>query len=234
LKAEDKEVDGPDLERQQRLQESELEKEDEEELPEIVADEQRDLVRTERGVLLRAVEAIMARDHVVVDMLNLPAHELRALECLKAAVDGRDAKLHMFVFASDRRDLLEQALAVLQPNLPYDDASYQLLVTRVGELRRTLTTLEDSEDELIDGSERAAVAKADGPPPDEVDPDAPKPASTLYGDETTEPAKPATTLGDPAEIAAAHEAAMPKPPPPPPAVEPDSEKKKPWWKRPFG
>ena len=223
MKAEDKDVDGADLEREQRLEESELEKEDEEELPEIVPDEQRELVRTERGVLLRAVEAILAREHVVVDMLSLPAHELRALESLKAAVDGRDAKLHMFVYASDRRDLLEQALAVLQPNMPYDDASYQLLVARVGDLRRTLSTLEDSEDELIDGSERSAIAKTDGPPPEEVDPDAPKPPSTLYGDEVEEAPRPATTLGDPAEIAAVQEAA---------AAEP--EKKRPWWKRPFG
>ena len=77
MRAEDKAVDGPDLERQQRLTESELEKEDEEELPEVIADEQRDLVRAERGALIVAIEAILARDHVVVDQLLLPAHELR-------------------------------------------------------------------------------------------------------------------------------------------------------------
>jgi len=226
LRAEEKEVDGPDLERHERLRESELDKGDDEELPELLAEQQRELVRTERGGLLVAVEAILAHDHVVVDELQLPAHELRALDALKAAVDGKDTKLHRFVFASDRRDLLEQALAVLQPNLAYDQASYCQLVERVSLLRHELTGLEDSQDELLDGSQKAELdATRPKPPPPpgepaELDPDAPKPPSTLYGPDAVEEAKPATSLGDPAEIAAAQADELPK--------------KKPWWKRPFG
>ena len=241
MRAEEKEVDGPDLERHERLTESELDKGDDEELPELLVEQERELVRTERGGLLVAVEAILAHDHVVVDELQLPAHELRALDALKAAVDGRDAKLHQFVFASDRRDMLEQALAVLQPNLAHDDASYTLLVHRVAMLRHELTELEDSQDELLDHSQKDELAAAQPKPPPpvdapaEVDPDAPKPASTLYGPdevqapkqastlggpELREEAKPVSSLGDPSEIASAQAEEAPK--------------KKPWWKRPFG
>lgn len=239
MRAEEKEVDGPDLDRQTRLTESGLDKQDEEELPEVLAEQQRELVRTERGGLLVAVEAILAHDHVVVDQLQLPAHELRALDALKAAVDGKDSKLHRFVFASDRRHLLEQALAVLQPNLAFNDASYAQLVARVAGLRHALTELEDSQDELLDGSQKEDLAKATPPKPPseptEIDPDAPKPPSTLHGPDVADAPKPASTLGgpevreepkpetslgDPAEIAAAQADELPK--------------KKPWWKRPFG
>ena len=237
MRAEEKEVDGAELERAQRLTESELEKGDDEELPEVVADEERDLQREERGGLLEAMRAILARQHVVVDELQLPAHELRALEALKAAVDGRDPKLAMFVYASDRRSLLEQALTVLESNVSYSDAVYAQIVERVGALRRDLTNLEDSQDELLDGAQKEALEKTGGPPkpkppPVEVDPDAPKPPSTLSGPEVKEPPKPATTLGDAAEIAAAQADAIPQTHVK--ADEPKAEAKKPWWKRPFG
>lgn len=252
MRAEDKELDGPDLERQQRLAESELERQDEEELPERLADEQRDLARDERERLIAAIDAILAREHVVVDMLALPEHELRALEGLQAAVEGRDAKLHQFVYASDRRDLLEQALAVLQPNLAYDDAKLAGLVERVGDLRHSLLELEDSQDELLAKREAAAIAKAagDAPKPDEVDPDAPKPASTLYGPEVAEPPRPATTLVGPEQPEPAKPPTSligPEEPAPPAAVttlgDPEelaaaqpqeAATKKPWWRRPFG
>jgi hypothetical protein len=247
LRAEDKQVDGIELERAERETESELEKEDDEELGELVVEEKRDLARTEQGALLEAVRAIFARDYVVVSALRLPHHELRALDALKAAVDGRDGALHQFVYAADRRELLEQALAVLQPNLAYDDRQYAALVAHVSELRHELTSLEDAQDELLEHHEVAAVKTDAKPPPEddqpEVDPDAPK-ASTLYGAEVAAPAKPGTSLGDAAEIAAAQKDAIPKSrvePEQAGAVEPaaeaaaaDAPKKKPWWKRPFG
>jgi len=194
VRVEDKEVDGLELEREQRLAQSELDKQDDEELPEVHADQQRDLARTERGALLAALRAILASEHVIVATLQLPAHELRALEALQEAVEGRDGQLDMFVYATDRRGLLEQALAVLQPNLAYDDETYVELVARVGELRRELLHLEEAQDELEDRHPKQLAKKPAGEPA-EVDPDAPKPASTLsIGPEVEDASKPASTL----------------------------------------
>jgi hypothetical protein len=195
VRAEENQVDGRELEREQRLAESELEKGEDEELPEVIAEGQRDLAPTDRGALVEAMREILAGHDVVVDVLKLPAHELRALAALQAAVEGRDA-LHAFVFASDRRAMLEQALVVLQPNLAYDDETYAELVTHVGELRRGLSNLEEAQEEMIGEHEHAQLAKPK--PPGEVDPDAPKPPSTLaVGPELNEPPKPASTLAGP-------------------------------------
>jgi hypothetical protein len=200
LRAEDKEVDGRELEREQRLAESELDKGVDEELPEVVADELRVLAPTERGALVAAMREILAGNDIVIDTLHLPAHELHALEALQAAVEGRDG-MHAFVYAEDRSSLLEQALAVLQPNLAYDDETYGELVARVGELRRGLSNLAEAQEEMGGEGEHAELAKkppeSSVPGPD-VDPDAPKPPSTLSaGLEIKEPPKPATSLAGP-------------------------------------
>jgi len=194
LRAEDKEVDGRELEQDLQLEHSELEKSDEEELPAAMLDEVRDLAREQQGTLLAAIQTILARELIVIDALRLPAHELHALECLKAAVDGKDTKVAQFVFASDRRHLLEQALAVLQPNLAIDDAAYAKLVERVSGLRRDLANLEDAQDELLDGHHRE-IAKAAGAPDDKPKPEVPEGApSSLYGPEVAEPARPSSSL----------------------------------------
>jgi hypothetical protein len=250
LRTEDKEIDGRELARHVELEQSRREKEDAEELPHVLGEQARDLAPTVRGELCSAVQAILAREHVVIDMLRLPAHEQRALEALQEAVDGRDAKLHRFVFASDRRDLLEQALAMLQPNLALDARAYHSLVARVGELRHQLANLEDSQDELIDGSHHRGAEKLhpeSTPPSDttDIDPDAPRPASTLDGPELAPAPTPSTTLGDPAEIAASDAARSApqvlrrggpatEPVPDAPPQPSTSTAKKPWWKRPFG
>jgi hypothetical protein len=243
LRAEDKQVAGPELAREVQLEQSALEKSDEEELPEVLG-ELTDLAHAKRSEVLSAVHAILMREHVVIDMLRLPQRELRALQALQQAVDGRDAKLHRFVFASDRRDLLEQALAMLQPNLVAGARTHHWLVARVGELRHQLRNLEDSQDELLAGDhlELTKAHPEDAPPPDttELDPDMPRPASTLDGPEHAPTPKPVTTLGDPAEIAASDAARQPpqllrsggpRVESAPPQHAPAS---KPWWKRPFG
>lgn len=194
MRAQDKEVDGRELEREQRLAQSELEKSDDEQLPEAIGDQERDLAGAERGALLAAMRMILDGDRIIVDTLKLPAHELRALAALQEAVEGRDGELDTFIYASDRRQLLEQALAILQPNLAYDDESYAQLVARVGELRRSLSHLEEAQDELEDRHPDQAKVKPAGEP-DEVDPDAPKPASTLSsGPDVKDAPKPASTL----------------------------------------
>ena len=237
LRAEDKEVDGLELEREtERQRQSELEKEDEEELPELQSSEDRDTEH--RGQVIAAMRMILEGEHVVVDELRLPARELRALDALKAAVDGKDGKLSQFVYATDRKNLLEQALAVLQPNFVSGDAqhaqllgTYHDLIEKVADLRSGLVELADAQDEMLHGNTHLAVAKADGDTDDKDDADGDKPKkSTLAGGpevkrESTkstladgpaakdEPKGP-STLGDPAEVAAAQ--------------------KTPWWKRALG
>jgi hypothetical protein len=251
MRAEDKEVDGPELEREtERQRDSELEKEDEEELAELSSVDERDAEH--RDQVITAMRMILERDNIVVDELKLPARELKALEALKAAVEGKDGKLSQFVYATDRKNLLEQALAVLQPNFVSGDAQraqvmgvYQDLIDKVADLRTGLVELADSQDDLLHAADKTAMQKADGDKdePDDDD-DTPKTSTLSDGPEVKPEARkssladgpevkaetasstladgPAvkddpkgpTTLGDPAELAAAQ--------------------KTPWWKRALG
>ena len=237
MRAEDKEVDGLELEREtERQRESELEKEDEEELPELQSSEDRDAEH--RGQVINAMRLILEREHVVVDELKLPARELKALDALKAAVDGKDGKLSQFVYATDRKNLLEQALAILQPNFVSGDAqrtqvlgSYHDLIEKVADLRHGLVELADAQDELLHATDKTAMQKADGDKDDtdDADDDKPKKSTLADGPEVKPEAKKSTladgpaatdepkaqsTLGDPADLAAAQ--------------------KTPWWKRVLG
>src|SRR5262249_2877175 len=126
-------------------------------------------------------------------------------------VEGKSADLHQFVYASDRRDLLERALGVLQPDLTRTDdktarelqAQLDDLSRRLGELRERLSSLEDAQDELMRHHEAAAeivAAPGDQPkpksPPKPGDPDAPRPATTLTGPELPEQKPvPSTLIG---------------------------------------
>ncbi len=203
MRAEDKEVDGRELEHDvERQRESELEKSDDEDLPELQSEANQETEH--RGQVVALVRAIFNREHVVVDTQQLPARELKALEALQAAVEGRDAKLSQFVYASDRRDLLEQALAVLQPNFVVGDekhaqvlGAYHDVIESVAALREGLVDKEDAQDDLLRGNTHVAPTKAEGDQDDEA-PAEPKPGeSTLTGTERKEPPKPASTLVGP-------------------------------------
>lgn len=202
MRAEDKEVDGRELERDtERQRESELEKSDDAELPELLHDANQ--TTENRGELISVVRAIFNREHVNVENLGLPARELKALEALQAAVEGRDAKLSQFVYASDRRDLLEQALAVLQPNFVVGDEKHaQLLgvygdvLERVAALREGLVDKEDAQDDLLRANTAVTATKAEGDQDDEPGESTPG-ESTLTGPERKTAAKPATTLTGP-------------------------------------
>jgi hypothetical protein len=229
LRQEDKEVDGFEL-AQDRKRESDLIEEDEEELLDLegVPEHERDEQRS--GVVSIAMRKILEREHVVVADLALEQRDLRALEALKTAVDGRDQKLDGFVYAEDRRALLEQALAVLQPDLALlqqiGGTAFETLVKEVGELRERLAQLEEAQEEVEGTHEAETTAEAgdtDDKPDDDTSLDGPerkaetptsslsgperkeepKPASSLSGPERKNEPKPATTLGDPKEIAAA-------------------------------
>jgi hypothetical protein len=214
VKADDKEVDSPELLRATK-KEDELDKGDDEELPELAGEEVRDTKNDDRGLLLGSMRAILDGQSIVVNDLRLPKRQLLALEALKAAVDGRDQDIDHFMYASDRSELLEQALAILQPNLAQGDAKdirgvMHEMIARVGDLRRDLKGLEDAQDELLDGQQKHDLAKGEGDTDDKPKPkpdgDAsltgperkePPMVTSLLGPEIKEAPKPATTLVGP-------------------------------------
>jgi hypothetical protein len=246
VRFEDKAIDGPELQLEQNRQGAELEREDEEEVPAIRAEE---LLESEReNIVLAAMREILEHRQVVINDLKLPQRELRALEALKAAVSGRDGELSQFVYASDRSDMLEQALAVLQPRVMHDVTKPFLdLVQRVGSLRNDLKDLEDAQDNLLEANREVGIAKADtdtvDKPESKRDPDAdvsldgpernfkkpptsltgerkeePKLPSTLDGPALPEPPEPKTTVGSKQDLAEAT------------VVEPQRLKTKPFWR----
>lgn len=237
MRVEDKELEGPELEREQRVESAAQERE-EAPLPVLAGDEIRDVGLEHRSRVLDALQLILAREQVNLGLLYLPARETQALEALQAAVTGADS-VGEFVFAEDRRSLLEQALAVLQQNVTHGEpAQVAELQSRFTELTDRVTTLRDELENLEDSQEERdewhiAARWGYGPggsaAPDTTD--KPKPGADgdarLDGPEREQPAKvstlagpgpaieklPApTTLGDDAEIAAA-------------------AAKHPWWKR---
>ncbi|MBC7976805.1 MAG: hypothetical protein H7138_17660, partial [Myxococcales bacterium] len=165
----------------------------EEQLPEAITEAVSQASTELRGKLLGAIRMVLEDQDVEISELALPEHEANALESLQIAVSGR-SDLGRFVYASDRRDMLEQALAVLQPNLIHADvksaheleAQFEALTARVGDLRHRLTNLEDSQDELVEVQQKSLLeegetAPGDKPKPAPSDPDAPRPATTLTG-----------------------------------------------------
>src|SRR5215475_2409557 len=119
--------------------------------------------RERRAQMLGAIRMILGRQRLEVGQLRMPPRETHALQALQAAVEGKSADLQQFVYASDRRDLLERALGVLQPDLTRTDdktarelhAQLADLSERLGQLRHRLSSLEDAQDELLHGHEAA-------------------------------------------------------------------------------
>jgi len=260
VRTEDKELEGPDLERAERTQEetSGHAHEEEEELPALGGEELRDVELEHRSRLFEALRLILADEKVNVSLLYLPQRETHALEALQAAVSGQDS-IGEFVFAEDRRSLLEQALAVLQQNVTYGEPAqiaelhgkFDELAGQIAELRDRLTNLEEAQEDLF--GERHEEEKAEagdaGDQDDQGDqgegdrsagstltgpelPAAPAAPSTLSGPELpAAPAAPSTLSGD----------ALPEAPRPASTLGADdgaeaaqAEPKKPWWRRPFG
>lgn len=152
----DKELEGPNLAREQEW-EAGREAHEVEELPESVGEEVRDTGFDHRSRLFDALRLILAGEQVNVTLFYLPQREAHALEALQAAVEGTDS-MGEFVFAEDRRALLEQSLAVLQQNLTYGEPSqlaelqskFDAMSAQVGELREELVNLDDAQEELDD------------------------------------------------------------------------------------
>ncbi|MFT3696021.1 MAG: hypothetical protein QM831_22985 [Kofleriaceae bacterium] len=187
MRFDEKDLDGPELLIEQGVQENELVEEDEHDLGDVKLDEV--LSEERESLVMITMREILEGRHVVINDLALPQRELLALEALKTAVEGKDGKLSQFVFADDRRDLLEQALAVLQPLLMHDvTAEFQDLVERIGNLRTGLKDLEDAQDELLEANREVGVVGSEG---DTADKPKPKPVDddmTLTGPERKLPA----------------------------------------------
>lgn len=240
MRHDERQVGGPELEREPQLERKDkIERDREDELP--ILDRSRRLDPASESLVVATMRAIFERRNVVINDLQLPQREQRALEALAAAVSGRDEKHDRFVYAHDRRDLLERALLVLQPGLIQETAPpLQDLVNHVGSLRVDLKDLDDAQDELLvqraKSLEETSDSDSDDKPDDEEDAAAAKPASTLEGPEVEEPPKPASTLdgpardevdkpatslGDPDEIAKIGKRA---------GTPPQARKAKSWWK----
>ena len=162
-----------------------------------------DAEREHAGQLFAAMSAILDRQSIKISALGLPGREQKALEYLQAAVGGHSGT-GTFVFASDRRDLLEQALAVLQPNLTGLDpaklgelhGTYHDLIEHVGDLRESLSGLEDAQDDLLDARLEMPDLTKEGSDTDDDDSD--QPSTLSVGVARPEPVKLPTTLEGPA------------------------------------
>jgi hypothetical protein len=199
VRFEDREkVAGADFDREvEQARESELEIHDEHELPAIQPLEVLDDKSEHR--VIDAMRSILEHRSFVINDLALPKRELEALEALKAAVEAKDGNLSRFVYASDRQELLEQALAVLQPKLAEHRELFGDLVAKVGELRGDLRRLEDAEDELL-VTEVKDVKLVDAK--DDDDDDAPKESTLSKGPEVKPEPKPSTlSTGPEAKLA---------------------------------
>jgi hypothetical protein len=177
-------------------------------MPESVVEALHNEGHERRAQLLGAVRMILGRQRIEIGQLRMPAREAQALTALQAAVEGRTSDLNSFVYAEDRRDLLERALGVLQPDLAHtDDVSAQELQAQIGDLserlmhlRHQLTALVDAQDEVmlpVDHVVGLASESGDKPKPKPSDPDAPRPPTTLTGPEVPAPRPVPTTLTGP-------------------------------------
>jgi hypothetical protein len=204
-------VDGPDAAHAELTQREDIQRRSDEELPSTFDEAVQNASLQLRAQLLGAVRMILARENLDVAQLNLPTLERDGMIALQVAVEGKSHDLGTFVYAQDRRDLLERALAVLQPDLTEADsgtarelqAQFDDLVQRVGELREHLGDLEDAQGEIETRALAAVMEEGatDGdkpkPKPEPSDPDAPRPPTTLTGPERPEPAPSGTTLTGP-------------------------------------
>ena len=250
MRLEERQIEGHEHEQDRQREKTPLEEKRTEDLLGIGGDALRGTGMQRHEQLLDVMRTIL-EDRTKIDLtaLQLPQREHRALEAIQVAVSGRSSDKDQFVYAEDRRTMLEQALAILQPDLISHDPKVvnELRVqlahvqTHVTELREHLMHLEDGQQELR--GERAAIKAAATDTGDKAEPDGEKPGSTLYGPERKEPAKPASTLSGPEVKHERPPSTLSGPERAPPATVPSTlgdpdeiaevAKKKPWWRRAF-
>ena len=120
VQLEDKLVDGIEAAHEESRKREDIESHGDETLPESQVEAVPGAGLDKRGELLGVVRMILAGDDVVISALGFPQLESRALETLQVVTSARTRMGH-FVYASDRRDMLERALTVLQPSMGQAD-----------------------------------------------------------------------------------------------------------------
>lgn len=200
-------------------QEQQFELERPEAYDEAVAESRLDL-RAHHDAIMGAVLAIIERREVSLDELELSEQEQSALEALRTAFDGKDPRYAEFVYAEQRRELLEQALAALQPALALDLShaselrlTYDRIVEEVTELRERLEQLEDAQDDerLHETQVRKDAPKDEDDVPDEVEgaEGAAKPSTVWQPGEAGAPGAPGAPGAQDAAATAASPATKP-------------------------
>jgi hypothetical protein len=133
------------------------------------------------AAMMSVVEAIFRKElrplAGLTESSGFSAEELRALEFLEAAVKGRHRRRSEIVYAEDREDLLEQALAVLYPTLSHGmeksaealREQHDELVERVSLLREEIASKDDAQADPLEVRQKVAEAKGDGDQDDDED-----------------------------------------------------------------
>ncbi len=146
------------------------------------------------------VRSLLEGDEVSLGDLEVSDDQLVALRALAAAAHGHTEGSAQLIYAEDRLQLLNDALAALGPTLamtldPMLDGTrdlYDELVAEVSELRDRLLSLEDAQEEVFHHDE----VKAGG---DEADDDDAEAEDGAEVDDEVEP--PSTLAGKPGEPA---------------------------------
>ncbi len=107
---------------------------------------------------------------------GLSEEERDGIDAMESAVIGRDRKADQIIYAEDRLDLLNRALAVLQPTLAVAllpeleqlRDQFDSLVERVGDLRDHLEQLDGAQEEIFE-QDREEAQGDDAPDEDDGD-----------------------------------------------------------------
>jgi hypothetical protein len=197
----------PELERV--AEEEIVEQLEEKEAPEQEQAEEVDASALRFHQLVAYIEALIAGNRDAdVDFGWLSDVEQRGLQLLAEAIGGRATGSSRQIFAEDRMEMLEQALAALQPVLAagfesadVDVGVYDTLVGELTELRAELSSLADAQEEIVAQDTMRMLGRDGKPKPPSKPPDAGEVGddrpSTLAGPgpAVEKPAAPSTLAG---------------------------------------
>jgi hypothetical protein len=125
----------------------------------------------DRTSVLDVVRRVLAGDFNAPQRLHLGRDQKKAMELLIAAVRGKDPVSHTTVYAEDRRMMLEQSIAALQPvigmggmhmadDVKESQSLFAKVLGQVNELREKLEKLESTQEEFA--HKVTAAKKTDG------------------------------------------------------------------------
>ena len=127
-----------------------------EQAPELATEEEVATSEMHFHELVAYLEALLHGRSTEIDLSWAGETELQAIALATQAIEGRVSAARM-LFAEDRLEMLNQALAALQPALAvgFETASsetrelYELLVHDMSELKQSLESLSDAQEELF-------------------------------------------------------------------------------------